>query len=243
MVKLKDIINEVLTESVYDKGIFKAVFFGGLPGAGKSYTINKITDGTIIPRIVNFDKYAEFLGKQMGIKDVGGYVDQTFIDKAKSLTVGQLALYVNSMLPLFVDSTSNKINRAVYRDGVLKMFGYDTAMVWVDTPLDTAIKRIQKRDRSVPVEFIKSVYEASEENKRYYQGHFEKFVEVKNGEGELTDKALIEAYKKVSAFFKGEINNPTGRRHKEVAEKSTGYLVPNIYRDISKIKSKLINWY
>jgi len=37
-----------LLESVNDRGIFKAVFFAGIPGAGKSYVLNKISDGGII---------------------------------------------------------------------------------------------------------------------------------------------------------------------------------------------------
>ena len=175
MIKLTELLEDTLQESVYDKGIFKAVFLGGIPGAGKSYTISKITDGSISPQIVNFDKYAEYLGKVLGIKDVGGYVEKTFIDKAKSMTISQLSLYINSMLPLFIDSTSNKINRAVYRDGVLKMFGYDTAMVWVDTPYETALKRIQQRERSVPEAFVKAVYDVQQENKEYYKSHFDFF--------------------------------------------------------------------
>lgn len=243
MTKLRDIINEILSESVYDTGIFKAIFFAGLPGAGKSYTIQKITDGNIIPRIVNFDKYAEFLGKKFGIKDVGAYVEQYFIDKTKQMTTSQLALYINSMLPLFIDSTSNKINRAVYRDGLLKSIGYDTGMVWIDTPLDVAIERIRKRNRSVPISFVKEVYNGLEENKAYYKTHFQFFSEIKNGEGELTDAALLDAYKKVSNFFKSEIENPIGKRNKELAENSSGYLTPEVYDDIQEIKSKLVNWY
>jgi predicted kinase len=243
MVNLAALLNETLNESVYDKGIFKAVFFGGLPGAGKSYTIKNISDGSIQPRVVNFDKYAEFLGKQLGIKDVGGYVEKTFIDRTKQMNISQLALYLNSMLPLFIDSTSNKINRAVYRDGLLRMFGYDTAMVWMNTSLETAIERIRKRDRSVPIEFVKSVHANLEENKNYYQSHFSMFLEINNDDGELTDKVLLEAYRKVSSFFKSDVKNPIGNRNKEAAENSSGYLVPEVYRDINKIKSKLINWY
>lgn len=53
----------LLTESINDKGIFKAIFMAGTPGAGKSYVINKINDGKIQPRIVNTDKLTEYFGK------------------------------------------------------------------------------------------------------------------------------------------------------------------------------------
>ena len=38
MIKLKDL----LTEGVYDKGIFKAVFMAGGPGSGKSYVAGQL---------------------------------------------------------------------------------------------------------------------------------------------------------------------------------------------------------
>lgn len=243
MIKLRELVEDTLQESVYDKGIFKAVFFAGIPGSGKSYTISKITDGSIQPHIINFDKYAEFLGKQHNIKDVGGYVEDWFIDRAKTMTRSQLAAYVNSMLPMFVDSTSNKMNRTIYRDGLLKSFGYDTAMVWINTPIDISIKRIQQRERSVPIGFVKAVHKNIEENMEYYKNHFELFLEIKNGVGELNNNVLLDAYKKISAFFKEDVQNPVGRRNKEIAAKTSGYLVPKVYPDLNKIKSKLVNWY
>lgn len=41
-----------LSESINDKGLFKAVFILGIPGAGKSTVIRQITDGAIHPRVV-----------------------------------------------------------------------------------------------------------------------------------------------------------------------------------------------
>jgi len=243
MIKLRELVEDTLQESVYDKGIFKAVFFAGIPGSGKSYTISKITDGSVQPQIVNFDKYAEYLGKKLGIKDVGGEVDDIFIDTTKRMSRNQLVGYINSMLPLFIDSTSNKMNRTIYRDGLLKSFGYDTAMVWINTPLDVAIKRIQQRERSVPVNFVKAVHKNIEENMGYYQNHFELFLEIKNGSGELNNEILLDAYKKISAFFKEDVKNPVGRRNKNIAEKTSAYLVPKVYSDMNQIKSKLVNWY
>ena len=48
--------NYLISEGINDKGIFKACFMCGHPGAGKSYTLTKIKSGIIEPRIVNIDK-------------------------------------------------------------------------------------------------------------------------------------------------------------------------------------------
>lgn len=247
MIKLANLLETNLDESVYDKGIFKAVFFSGLPGSGKSYTISKITDGTIEPRIVNTDRYTEYVAKKIGLNTsmryVGELVDQYLIDKTENVTISQLSGYINSMLPLFVDSTSNKINRTLYREGVLSSFGYDTAMVYVKTSLETAVKRMQQRDRYVPIPFIKEVYKSMRENVEFYRNRFKIFLEVNNEEGELNDEALLKTYKTISSFFKDDIKNPIGRNNKKEAEETSGYLTPSVYSSISEIKSKLINWY
>ena len=62
MTRLKTYIQEdIISEGINDKGIFKACFMAGTPGSGKSYVISKISDGAIEPRIVNSDKMTEFL--------------------------------------------------------------------------------------------------------------------------------------------------------------------------------------
>ena len=246
MIKLKNILESLsehpLTESVFDKGLFKAVFFSGIPGAGKSYVINSITDGQIQPRIVNFDKYSEFLAKKYNLPDAGDQ-DFPFVDQAKTMTISQLSGYVNGLLPLFIDTTSNKANRTMLRDGVLKSFGYDTGLVWINTPLDVALDRIKQRDRSVSDDFVVSVHRSLEENIKYYKTQFSFFIEVKNGAGELTDEVIRDAYKTASSFFREDIQNPIGKRNYKKAFDTTGYLVPHVYKSISDIKVKLSNWY
>ena len=59
--------NYLITEGINDKGIFKAVFMVGFPGAGKSFVITKIKSGEVEPRIVNTDKTIEFMSKTLGI--------------------------------------------------------------------------------------------------------------------------------------------------------------------------------
>ena len=61
---------EFLNEGINDKGLYKAVFLGGTPGSGKSYVQKQVKDGTIEPRIVNTDKFIEFLANKRNI-DIG----------------------------------------------------------------------------------------------------------------------------------------------------------------------------
>lgn len=90
-----------INESIEDKGILKSCFMGGSPGSGKSYTINKIKAGTIEPRVVNTDKFTEFLATYMNV-NINQVMDNwsMYKENIKKLTKNQLSLYLNSMLPL-----------------------------------------------------------------------------------------------------------------------------------------------
>jgi len=135
-MRLEDYIEEYpkgfkLTEGIDDKGIFKAVFMGGMPGAGKSYVLKKIKSGQLEPRIVNTDKFKEFFGE---------WRTKASFDRSKKLTSSQLSLYLNSMLPLFVDATSSIVSAIIVRNNILENLGYDTAMVFVNVTTEDSHK-------------------------------------------------------------------------------------------------------
>lgn len=207
-------INEILTESVNDKGIFKALFVGGGPGSGKSYVLTKITDGTISPKVVNTDDAYEGIAGMRGIDISTGnnkLVQKLITRDAKVLTKAKLTNYLNSMLPLVVDSTSNDKRTTLRRMRLLEDIGYDVGMVWVRTSLETSLKRAEERQRHVDPEFIKKTHEKSETTMAFFKSMLgNKFFIINNDEGELTDDVIIAAYKKAARFFKFKLENPVG---------------------------------
>jgi shikimate kinase len=159
-------LKSLLPESVRSNGAFKSIFMSGIPGAGKSYVIDHISDGQIQPRIVNTDTFIEYISNEVGY-DINSQNYDMFRDTVKTLTAKQLSLYINAVLPLFVDGTSNSARNLFRRDGILKSFGYDTGMIWIETDVEVAIERARKRDRSVPEQFIRKVFSSLSENKDY----------------------------------------------------------------------------
>lgn len=235
---------QFIDESKNDKGVFKAVFLAGTPGAGKSYTSTKISGG-IEPRIVNTDKMLEFIAKKTKSSlDLGGEGhNKVFVDKSKELTKSQLNNYINGMLPLIIDGTSSNINNLVQRVGILEYFGYDVGMIWVDTDFDTAVNRVQERNRKVPEDFIQRVYDSAEENKDYYSSKFDFFMKINNNEGELTDETFAKAYKAAQEFFSSGLKNPIGKRNlKALDEAGESYLVPEQYSK-EEISKRIDLWY
>lgn len=232
-----------LQESINDKGRLKAVFVCGIPGAGKTYTISAVNDPTINPRIVNSDKMFEFLGKT-GRADIGSKSGwDAAADTVERTTKSQLAQYINSMLPLFVDSTSSNPSTLIRRKGLLEAFGYDVGLLWINTDVEVAIKRAAQRDRHVSEQFIRDTYERSIESKPFIQSRFEWNMEINNSDGELSSNAIAAAYKACGNFFTRPLQNVIGTRAiRQLSTESEKYLVPSIY-SLNEINHLANVWY
>lgn len=234
-----------LNESINDSAMFKAVFMAGSPGAGKSYVVKKITDGTVEPRIVNTDKFVEFIAKQQNfdLSQIGAF-RKLFLERVKELTTTQFTHYINGMLPLWLDGTSKDQVATFRRMNLIESFGYDVYMVWVDTSLETSLERARKRTRAVPEEFIRQSYEIISKNRDFFQAKLgNKMIVVKNDEGELNDAAVLSAYRKASKFYHSPLENIIGKEIQDQLRSSgEKYLDPTVM-SLSEIRSKLNIWY
>lgn len=234
-----------LKESVNDSGIFKAIFVLGIPGAGKSYTTKKLS-GQISPRMVNTDRAAEFLSSKMG-KEISSHTWIEFKDQSTKITKNALSNYINGVLPLFIDGTSNDASNLLHRMGILESLGYDVGIIYVKTSLATAKARAKARakeiNRHVDEQFIESVFSKTEQNVQFLKSRVSFFQEIRNEDMELTDAVLSTAFKKTQGFFSAPLSNPIGQRlYDKMVEQKQKYLSPEI---ISKeiLDKKIDGWY
>ena len=236
---------QFVSEGINDKGLLKAIFVVGLPGAGKSYTIGQLK-GPISPKIVNTDKAAEFLSTKWK-KDITSDSWADFKDKSHKMTYAMLQSYIDGMLPLFVDGTSNDISNILHRIGILESVGYDVGVVFVSASLETSIRRANERaakiGRHVDEDFIKHVYDRNKENAAYLKSKVSFFRMVENDTDELDDKGMMDAFKKVQDFFNSPLDNPVGKRNIEQLKlNSQKYLSPSIISSDALAK-KITGWY
>jgi hypothetical protein len=237
---------QYIDEGINDKGILKAMFVVGIPGAGKSYTVSQLKGG-ISPKVVNTDHSTEFLSKKFKIPSNDETWKSFFRDRTRPLTTGLLFNYLNGMLPLFVDGTSNDVSNILGRAGLLESIGYDIGMVFINTDLDVAKERAVKRgeeiDRHVNREFIEKVHALSQENKEYFKGKFDFFKEVNNNPGELDDAAMLNIFRQTTGFFSQPVENPVGKRTLEkLKEEKEKYLIPAIFEK-DELQKKVEGWY
>jgi dephospho-CoA kinase len=232
-----------ITEGINDAGILKAVFIIGLPGAGKSYTAKKLK-GAVSPKVVNTDIAAEFSAFKKDL-NVSASTWPELEDASIRITRKALEGYVNSMLPLFVDGTSNNVSNILHRIGILESVGYDVGIVFVHASLETAIRRAEARSkldgRVVSLEFIKSVDKVNLENAKYLQSKVDFFKQLEN-DGELDNKLMQDIFKSVQGFFKEPVKNPVGKRHLEqMKDDSEKYLSPNVI-SAEVLRKKIEGW-
>lgn len=236
---------EFLLEGVNDKGIFKALWVIGAPGAGKSYTIKRISGG-VMPRVVNTDIAAEYLARKLDTPINSDNWGSVFMDKTHKMTKQSLMQYLNGALPLFIDGTSNDASNLLHRMGILESLGYDVGIVLVTVPLKTAIARVNARaekiNRHVDEDFVKRVHRLNYQNAEFLKSRVSFFRQIENTD-ELTDEVMQEIFKSVQGFFEEPIKNPIGLRTvKQLQKSGEKVLIPSIVEK-QVLANKVAGWY
>jgi len=201
-----------LDEGLNDPGIFKAVFLAGGPGSGKSFIVGRTGLVGLGFKLVNSDPIFELGLKNAGLnttpEDIYSTKGQTIRDRAKALTKKQQSLYLNGRLGLVIDGTGKDYQKIQKQKEQLEAMGYETAMIFVNTDEDTALKRNRERDRSLPDEEVTKMWKSVQNNLGKFQNSFKsKFFIVDNSEGSNFEAASTSVYKKISAWMKQEPRN------------------------------------
>ena len=148
----KGLKEEYLQEGVYDPGIFKAYFLAGGPGSGKSFVTANAFAGLGL-KLVNSDdiltKYLNAEGLSLKMPEKEKEKRDELRQKAKITTAARTDLYLQGRLGLIMDGTARDYNKISGQQRLFKILGYQTIMIFVNTSLDVALERNEKRDRTV----------------------------------------------------------------------------------------------
>jgi len=215
--KFKDMFGEEsLEEGVDDPAIFKAIFLAGGPGSGKSFTVGKTGLTALGFKVVNSDDKFEIALKKADLeptpKNIYSPKGQKLRSRSKELTAKQQDHYINGRLGLVIDGTGKDYAKIKKQSELLKTIGYDIAMIFVNTDLDTAQFRNNKRSRSLPDDQVKKMWQEVQNNLGKFQSMFgSNFVIIDNSDGSNIEKATTSAYKKMAKFAKEAPKNNIAR--------------------------------
>ena len=178
-------INEIL-EGPHDPYQYKAIFFAGSPGAGKTYVARKLAGVFGGLKQVNMDIIFKHLmtKKNLSWKMPPEEEPEREIQRqrSKELVSKQQQSLSDSGLGLLVDSTGRIYETVEKIKNSLEDKGYETTMVFVNTDLQTALRRNKQRERQLPDELIHKNFEVIEQNLGRFQRLFNDVHLINNSE-------------------------------------------------------------
>ena len=203
-----------LQEGVYDPNILKAFFLAGGPGSGKSYVVSRTTGGLGL-KIVNSDNAFEKLLKDAGLSLKMPPEEEEPRDvvraRAKAITKKQQKNYIEGRLGLIIDGTGKDYDKIAKQATQLKQLGYDVHMIFVNTSLDTALKRNAERPRSVQEPIVVKSWKSVQANiGKFSQLFRQNFVVVDNNDA--GEDVFKKVYKQVMSLAKGKVQNTLGKQ-------------------------------
>lgn len=206
MYSFKDFKEQAqLDEGVNDPGIFKAVFLAGGPGSGKSFVVGKTALQALGLKLINSDPAFEQGLKKAGLttdpEDIASAQGQAVRAGAKAITGKKMQLALKGRLGLVIDGTGKDFKKIKNQVDEIRKLGYDVAMIFVNTDLDTAKERNQKRDRSLPDEMVEKMWKDVQKNIGKFQNLFrQQMIIVDNSTGSNIEGATLEAYKDIQKW-------------------------------------------
>ena len=214
-------VEDLITEGVYDPGVFKAVFFSGGPGSGKSTVVDKLSLKALGLKLVNTDKAFENGLKKAGLTlDLRG-ADFDKVDPiratAKKITAKNMDDYIMGRLGMIFDTTSANLTKVKAYKTMLDKIGYESKMIYVNASLENAQKRNEMRPRKLPKEIVQKDWENAQKNMNNLKKIFGRdFVEVKNDDDLATlEKKATSLYAKLMGWTTSFPSNKPAIKWKE----------------------------
>ena len=191
----------------------------------RSYVVRKTTGGTGL-RIVNsddlFEKYLKDAGFDMDMSTKKAEREAEDRDKmrkrAKKLTrtrMGDVTTgkggYLEGRIGLIIDGTGKDYEKIAKQATQLKQLGYDVHMIFVNTSLDTALKRNAKRERTVPTDVATRSWNAVQRNIGKFSQYFrQNFVVVDNNDSE--EDVMTPVFKQIKGLLKKPVKSPIAKQ-------------------------------
>jgi len=217
-----------LTEGVDDPSTLKCIFMAGGPGSGKSTVANELfdlpSDSSVNKyglKLINSDNEFEQMLQKMKISSDLSKLSpdefkkltigpQSTREKAKQITNKKLVMYRNSRLGLIIDGTGDSIQSIQIKKRIMEQYGYDCYMIFVNTSLQVAIERNNKRPRKIPEDLLSQMWFSCQNNMGHFQNIFGNNFKIvdRTKSGEPIDKSVLRS---VIQFLKSPVKNPIGK--------------------------------
>ena len=158
-----------MEEGINDPAIFKAVFMAGGPGSGKSFMAKKTALEALGLKLINSDDIFERSLKKLGLEPTPEVIfskrgQEVIRPAAKALSAKKQEMALIGRLGFIIDGTGKSYERIKVQKDALNRFGYDTMMLFINTDLETSLKRNQERPRSLRDDVVQQQWKNVQNN-------------------------------------------------------------------------------
>lgn len=201
-----------LEEGKNDKAIFHVIFMAGGPGSGKSYINKKLGLRALNFVDINSDSAFEHAMKKslldLDMPAGQDYVRDIVRGLAKKTTMKKKGHAIEGRLGMVIDGTGAKANKMEKMVDDFTKLGYECAMVFVDTDMQTALDRNDERERSLRPAMVTKMWKDVQNNKNTYKKLFKQHFYIIDNSNNSDGSDINKVYSKLATWSKKLPNNP-----------------------------------
>jgi predicted kinase len=205
--------SDYLKEGRNDPGIFHAIFMAGGPGSGKSYIASNLGLRSMGFTEINSDKAFEVGLKKsllsLKMPDSEKYPRDIIRGLSKKTTMGKHGHAIEGRLGMVIDGTGKDAKKVSKKVKDLELLGYETAMIFVNTDLETALERNEKRGRSLKPAVVTKMWKEVQSNLKTFKKIFgSRLFVIDNDNDEVYNTQSNKIYSKIMTWAKKLPKNP-----------------------------------
>jgi hypothetical protein len=185
----------------------------GGPGSVKSYIASTLGLRSMGFTEINSDRAFEVGLKKsllsLKMPDSEAYPRNIIRGLSKKTTMGKHGHAIEGRLGMVIDGTGKDSDKVSKKVKDLEVLGYETAMIFVNTDLETALERNEKRGRSLKPAAVTKMWKEVQSNLKTFKSIFGPrlfVIDATNPEVSSTQSSKV--YKKIMMWAKQLPKNP-----------------------------------
>ena len=170
----------------YNRGLFKAIFVTGGPGSGKDIIIREAIAESKAVELNSVQAFDLLMDKQ----------------KLSEKTTDYRREAIRNRGPLIINGPADDHTRMITIREELEEFGYDVALVFVNTTNEASKERNEKLTKSISESVRFDKWQLAQTSKEAYKQNFSKFMEFNNSSSfEEIQEDITDTYGKINRFI------------------------------------------
>jgi len=175
-----------------NRGLFKAIFVTGGPGSGKDVIIREAIAESKAVELNSVQAFDLLMDKQ----------------KLSEKTTDYRREAIRNRGPLIINGPADDHTRIITIKEELEEFGYDVALIFVDTTNEASKERNERLTKSISESVRFDKWQIAQTSKEAYRQNFSKFMEFNNSSSfEEIQEDISDTYGKINRFIENKNYN------------------------------------